>query len=184
MKLRNKMVLPAVTLLAFATSSIAFGATQGSLDGLANGSTGSSDISIEVLDAVKITDMDDVDFGTYGADDTGAMNQGDAFCVYVNGGDAYSIVASNPNGSAFTLIGDTFADTLEYTVALDEDADASDATVVATHGQAQDFVSGSVKVDCDSVNNTSFDIRITEQELRDMTTDTYAGTLQLLLKPI
>ena len=105
-------------------ASTVFAATQGSLDST---STGSSDITITINDSVKITDVDDVAFPDYGASDTGAVNQGDAFCVYRNGGDGYSITASNPSGSEFALVGATDGDVLQYTVALSESDDASSA---------------------------------------------------------
>jgi len=164
-------------------ASTALAATQGSLDST---STGSSDITITINDSVKITDVDDVAFPDYGASDTGAVNQGDAFCVYRNGGDGYSITASNPSGSEFALVGATDGDVLQYTVALSESDDASSASAIS-YNTAVNFTSGSVFVDCSDEadgTNTAFDIRFAEQELRDSSTQDYTGTLQLLLSPI
>ena len=163
-------------------ASAAFAATQGSLDST---STGSSDIDA-INDSVKITDVDDVAFPDYGGSDTGAVNQGDAFCVYRNGGDGYSITASNPSGSEFALVGATDGDVLQYTVALSESDDASSASAIS-YNTAVNFTSGSVFVDCSDEadgTNTAFDIRFAEQELRDSSSQDYTGTLQLLLSPI
>ena len=176
MKLKNIMVLPSAVLISLALSNVAY-----ATDGLLNTtSTGSSVVSLTINDSVKITGLADITFDAYGADDTGGINKGDAFCVYRNGGDAYSIIASNPNGDAFQLTAGEGSDIVEYTVALHESTDASGVDA-ATHGQPVLFSSASVKVDCDGSNNTAFDIRIAEQEIRDTTSGTYAGTLQLLL---
>lgn len=158
-------------------------ASQGSLGAT---STGSVSVTITITDSVKITDLDDVAFPSYGGSNTGAINQGDAFCVYRNGSDGYSITASNPNGSEFALVGATDADVLQYTVALDESDDASSANAV-TYNTAVNFTSGSPNTDCSEEGdgtNTAFDIRIAEQELRDGSSQNYTGTLQLLLQPI
>ena len=183
MTTRNKLTLAIMMSAGLTISPVAFSAGQGSLDST---STGSSDIQITIDDSVKITDMDDITFPNYGGSDTGAINQGDAFCVYKNGGDGYNITATNPNGTEFALIGADDGDVLQYTLALSESDDASGASAVA-YGAVTAFASGSVYVDCQDEGdgtNTAFDIRIAEQELRDSSTQTYTGTLQLLLQPI
>jgi len=172
------------TFLVFLVASMgALAATDGSLDST---STGTSDVSLVVNDNVLITGLNDVNFPAYGATNTGDINQGDAFCVYRNGGDGYSITPSNPNGVEFEITSVATGDSIQYTLALDESDDASSAAE-STYDSAQSFTSGSVFVNCSDEGdgtNTAFDIRINEQELRDTTTGTYTGTLQLLLQPI
>lgn len=184
MKIANSFkALTGVALISGLAAMPAIAAVQGSLDST---STGSSDISLTVNDSVKITGLDDVTFPAYGASDTGAINQGDAFCVYRNGADGYNITASNPNGAEFSIVSAITGDTIQYSLALDESADASAASVI-TYNQPVAFKSGSDEVDCgDETNgvNTAFDIRIGEQEIRDASTGTYTGTLQLLVEPI
>ncbi len=182
MRINKKiLMLPCVLGVGFATLSHA--ATDG---GLNSTSTGTSDISITINDSVRITGLDDIGFPAYGGSDTGAINQGDAFCVYRNGGDGYSITASNPGGTEFDLVGAADGDSLQYTLSVSEDDDASDDSAVS-YNTATSFVSGSVFTDCSDETdgtNAAFDIRITEQELRDSTSGAYTGTLQLLLSPI
>lgn len=181
--MKTKQLALSILIAGGLGANTVFAASQGSLDST---STGSSDITITINDSVKITDVDDVAFPDYGASDTGAVNQGDAFCVYRNGGDGYSITASNPSGSEFNLVGATDGDVLQYTVALDESDDAASASAIG-YNTAVNFTSGSVFVDCSDENdgtNTAFDIRFAEQELRDSSTQDYTGTLQLLLAPI
>jgi hypothetical protein len=180
MKLRNSIVLPGAALLGLAMSSAAFSASQGSLN---TTSTGTADVSLTINDSVMITGMSDVTFPAYGANNTGDINIGDAFCVYRNGQDGYNIIATNPNGSEFSITSVATGDTVQYTLALDESADASSASELG-YNTALSFTSGSDEIDCGdetSSVNTAFDIRIAEQEIRDATSGTYTGTLQLLL---
>lgn len=170
-------------LISLVASMGVLAATDGTLD---TTSTGTSEVSLVVNDSVLITGLNDVNFPAYGAANTGAINQGDAFCVYRNGGDGYSITPSNPNGTEFEITSVATGDSIQYTLALDESDDASFASA-STYNTAQNFTSGSVFVNCSDEGdgtNTAFDIRITEQELRDTTSGTYTGTLQLLVEPI
>jgi hypothetical protein len=182
MNLKNIFALPSATFFAIVLSSAAFGAGQGSLNST---STGSSDLSLTINDSVMITGLNDVTFPAYGAANTGDIAQGDAFCVYRNGQNGYNITATNPNGSEFSITSAATGDTVQYTLALDESADASSANTVA-YDTAISFTSGSDEVDCGdetSSVNTAFEIRIAEQEIRDATSGTYIGTLQLVLAP-
>ena len=111
---------------------------------------------------------------------------GDAFCIFRNGGDGYSITPSNPNGVEFEITSALTGDSIQYTLALDESADASTAAA-SMYDTTQNFSSGSEFLNCSDEGdgtNTAFDIRITEQELRDTTSGVYTGTLQLLVEPI
>ena len=98
MKASHKLL---ATVIAGLLSTSAMAALDGSLD-----STSESriDLDLEVLDSVQITALDDVDFGTYGGTDTGGINAGDAYCVYRNGGDGYTITPTSSNGK-FSLVG-------------------------------------------------------------------------------
>lgn len=147
-------------------------------------STGNIDLDLQVLDSVKITDMDGIDFSTYGAGDTGDINQGDAFCVYRNGGDGYTITPTSTNG-AFALSGtNSNTDVIDYSVRLVGANTGAAAAAVVGYNAASATFNGSVFTDCGSVNNASIDVKIAEQEIRDATTDTYSDTLVLLVNPI
>ena len=169
---------------AAAISVNAFAATNDS--GPTAESTATSDISLSVIDAVKVTGVADVPFGDYGATDTGAVSFNDSFCVYRNGGDPYGITPSidGKEDLTFKLYANTEGNTdvLEFTLKLDDSQNASSGTP-QTPGAKQTFASGSTTHDCDSGDNTAFHIDITEEELREATTDDYTATLVMVVSP-
>lgn len=163
----------------FAASSMA-----ATLDGsLGATSTGNVDIDLEVLDSVQISALDAIDFSTYGGADTGSRNQGDAYCVYVNGGDNYTITPTSSNG-AFELVGAVFADSIPYDVKITGAATGAAAAASVDYNTASASFSGSSSLTCGGSNNASLDVSIAEQDIRDASTDLYADTLILLVSPI
>ncbi len=162
-------------------SNVAYAQTQ---DGaLGATSTGQVDLDLEVTDSVEISALTAIDFGSYGGGDTGGIQEEIGFCVYVNGGDGYTITPSSANGD-FILIGDNGQDEIEYTVKLaGSGTGAASQSAVAYENQSATFL-GSVRRDCNGTNNASLDVSIEEQEIRDASTDTYADTLILLVNPV
>jgi len=132
---------------------------------------------------VQISDLETIDFGTYGGSDTGARNLGDDFCVYVNGGDSYTITPTSDNGD-FELAGSAFGDAIPYDVKLVGAATGAAAATAATYNTATASFSGSSSLTCNGSKNASLDISIAEQDTRDATTDVYAETLILVVSPI
>ncbi|MAM71169.1 MAG: hypothetical protein CMP91_08515 [Gammaproteobacteria bacterium] len=161
-------------------SSAALASTDGSLGST---STGQIDLDLEVLDSVEINELDDIDFGQYGGGDSGDINDGDAYCVYVNGGGDYNITPTSSNGE-FKLVGDSSADEIAYTVKFAGAATgASSESAVAYNSPSATFQGSSAR-DCGAANNASVDVSIAESEIRAASTDTYADTLILLVSPI
>jgi len=176
MKTSHKLL---ATVIAAQLSTSAMAALDGSLD-----STSESriDLDLEVLDSVQITALDDVDFGTYGGTDTGGINAGDAYCVYRNGGDGYTITPTSSNGK-FSLVG-VLGDEIDYTVKLAGAATGAASAAAVDYNDASSTFTGSAATDYGSANNTSVDISVAESEIRAASTDTYSDTLILLVSPI
>ncbi len=146
-------------------------------------STGQIELDLEVTDSVEITALNDIDFGSYGGGDTGDINAGDAFCIYVNGGDDYTVTPTSANGS-FVLLGSNFADEIEYEVKIAGSATGAETADGVDYNSSSATFQGSFYRDCNSTNNASLDISIAEQQIREATTDTYSDTLILLVNPI
>ena len=73
-----------VTALNLALVGMCFSAKLQAQDGdLGETSAAKVGLSLEVTDSVLISALDSLDFGTYGGADTGDLNHGDEFCVYV-----------------------------------------------------------------------------------------------------
>ena len=176
MKTRNKVL---ATVMAGLLSTAATAATDGTVGLTSQGQIG---IGVQVLDSVRISALNDVDFGTYGGTDTGGRNAGDAYCVYVNGGDNYTITPTSSNGQ-FSLIG-LLGDQIDYTVKLHDAATGADTAAAVGYNTASASFAGSPSRTCGASDNASVDISITEAELGAASTDTYSDTLILLVNPI
>jgi hypothetical protein len=176
MKTRNKVL---ATVIAGLFSSAALAATDGTMGATSSGQIG---IDLEVLDSAEITALNDIDFGQYGGIDTGDINAGDAYCVYRNGGDGYTITPTSANGK-FSLVG-VLGDEIDYTVKLVGAATGAASASAVAYNTASATFSGSSARDCGATDNASVDVSITESDLRTASTDTYSDTLILLVSPI
>jgi len=146
-------------------------------------STGKVGIALEVNDSVKISALDSLDFGTYGGSDSGNLSLSDDFCVYVNGGDQYTITPISAN-AAFKLVGSTFGDEIEYTVHFKGAPTGAEAAPATAYSSPTTNFPGSVSLNCDTATNASLGLSIAEQAMRDASTDTYSDTLILVVNPI
>lgn len=164
--------------------------TQGSLGST---SQGQIDLDFQVLDSVEINRLNDIDFGTYGGTQTGAVQRSEAYCVYVNGADAYKITPTSTQGAAtddsnkFMLVGDTDGDEIMYTVKFAGTATGATTSEVVNYGTQTASFNGSQYRTCGAAapaDNAQLAIDIPEQEIRDATTDTYQDTLILLVNPV
>jgi hypothetical protein len=176
MKTRNKVL---ATVIAGLFSSAALAATDGTMGAT---SSGQINIDLEVLDSVEITALNDIDFGQYGGTDTGDINAGDAYCVYRNGGDGYTITPTSSNGK-FALVG-VLGDEINYSVKLNGAATGAASASAVAYNSASATFSGSSARDCGATDNASVDVSVTESDLRTASTDTYSDTLILLVSPI
>ena len=178
--MKNRNTLIATVIAGLFTASAGFAATDGSLGAT---SSGQIDLDLEVLDSVEINALNDIAFGQYGGGDTGDINSGDAYCVYVNGGDDYTITPTSSNG-AFKLVGNSLGDEIQYSVKFAGAATGAASESAVSYNSASDTFQGDGARDCGSANNASLDVSITEAEVRAASTDTYSDTLILLVSPI
>ena len=178
--MNNRKMLTATVIAGLLTSAASFAATDGSLGAT---STGQVNLDLAVLDSVEISALNDIDFGQYGGGNTGNINTGDAYCVYVNGGDDYTITPTSSNG-AFKLVGNSFADEIQYVVKLAGAATGASAQSAVLYNSASATFQGSTARDCGSINNASVDVSITEAQIGTASPDTYSDTLILLVSPI
>jgi hypothetical protein len=176
MNTRNKVL---ATVIAGLISTSVFAATDGSMGST---STGQIDLDLQVLDSVEISALNDIDFNTYGGTDVGDINAGDAYCVFVNGGDDYTITPTSTNGK-FSLIG-VLGDEIDYTVKLVGAATGAASASAVGYNIASSTFAGSSARDCGSADNGSVDINIVESQISAASTDTYSDTLVLLVSPI
>lgn len=165
----------ALTALGLLGASSAMAATDGSYD---TTSTGTTDVSLTVVDATRITGLDDIDLGTYAATDTDGVDASDTFCVHVNGGDAYNITATYG-----PLSSPTTSDTIAVQVSLIDNAAGTGAEDVNTGGVSSNYT-GSALIDCGGSDNAFINVEVEDADIRAATTASdYATTVSLLVSP-
>ena len=175
----NKIAV-AIALTTTLIAGQAFAAEQGLLDSVS--STGKSDITLQIIDQVQITEVDDIALGAFNGTD--ALTGSAGFCVYRNGGNGYSMTVTVQGETSFVAQSLAASDSVAFTVKVDGDDDASDQTAF-TYGATSSTYNGSSLLDCGPTDNASIEVNFTASDLRAATTATdYKATLVVLVKPV
>jgi len=175
----NKIVV-GMTLASAIVSAPLYAAEQGELN--ATESTGKVDIRFEIVDQVQISNVKDITLGTF--DGVNGLTGGQSFCVYRNGGKGYEMEVSSVDGTGFFAQSPTTGDSVEFSVRIDGDVDASDTTVIAD-GATSAAYNGSSALDCGVTDNASIQVDFAPTDLRAASTaDDYKGTVVITVKPV
>ena len=177
MKNNIKKALKKVALggVLVAAASGVHAASQGTIG--AN-STGSTDISLQVLGAIKISNIADITLPDFSG---AAVSGNTGVCVYTNAtGGLYEVTASATGGFALDEVGpgtNTIAFTVDYN-------DGSN-TFALTNGTAQD-VDGASATDDDcggSGTNATVTVNVSSAAASAVPQGDYAKTLTLVVAP-
>jgi len=157
-------------------------ATQGSLG---TNSTGTLDITVDINDLVRVSNLDDLDLGIFngGSSDLSAT---DTFCVYRNGAGTFDIVMSgNGSSSAFTLTDGT--NTIPYSVDFTNIPAAtttSMTTNILVSGQQNANTSSTTCSGAGDSDNVSVTVTVANNDLAAAPAGiNYAGTLTIVVSP-
>ena len=168
-----KQVAIGGTIAAIATSGYA--ATQGTVG---FSSTGDLIITMNVTDDVRISALEDLDFGTLSG--VGGTETSPA-CIYRNSGTTsrlYEVSAVGSGlGGAYTLTGITGA-TVPYSVTFNDTTAGGASTAMSIGGTARG------DINCATLgNNASIDVTISDAAAQAAPADAYRGTLTLTVSP-
>jgi spore coat protein U-like protein len=157
----------------------AIAATQGNLGA---DSAGSAVISLVKGFGLRISDIDDVNFG---ATTTQPANQLEDVCVYSTNGN-YRITAASANGTGnqFRMLGQTAFNYLVYDLAWT--ANTSATTGVDLNNNALSGVingANSVLQDCNGVPSARMIVNVNNASFNAAAQDTYRDTLNLTVEP-
>jgi len=171
-----KSFLAGAALVGMALSGVATAATDGQLG---TTSTGNLNVTLGVPDMVKITDLDDINLGTFsGANMTGA----DDVCVYHNGAATYNVTISGTGaGGAFALKDASGLNTIPFSVTYGDGSSVQVATpsVVLTNRQNASTTS----VSCNSGTNATLSVNVLAVDAAASPVGTYNETVTLLVAP-
>ena len=146
-------------------------------------STGTLDITLNVTDEVRISNLQDIDLGTFGGTDASGFSPA---CVYRNATGNYQITASGDGAaSAFELsdlLGGTA--TVPYSVTWD-DGSASGAQSLASGVALTGLTGADTSSDtCGTTgNNGTVVVTVTAASAAALPAGDYAGTLTLVVAP-
>ncbi|MDZ7685208.1 MAG: hypothetical protein U5O39_09610 [Gammaproteobacteria bacterium] len=168
--------------IALAASLTAAGSAMAASDGsLGADSTGTSDISLEIVDRVQISNMKDITIPAYSG--TGDLSPDTTFCVYRNGGDDYKVTLTTDT-TGFQLESGGTGDAVPFTAKVDDDLDATDGEAV-TDANPSSALSGSVSVTCGGSDNASIALNMTEADLQAASSgNDYQSTMTVFVEPI
>lgn len=166
----------AATVIGAAPSS--FAAEQGQIAETI--STGSVDVSLEVPPLVRISDLEDIDLGTFAG---GALAGRDDVCVWSTTR-AYTITASG-TGVGFELSGAASGDTLAYSVEWADNAGETSGATMSSGTALTGRTANATSPDCSAGSNPNATVivEVGEADLAAAAADTYSGTLTLVVAP-
>ena len=161
--------------IAALMTSAGFAATQGTVG---FNSTGTLDITLDVNDEVRISNLTDINLGVFAGVDVSGSS---AACVYRNGTGNYQLTASGDGAAgAFTLT-DGVA-TVPYSVTYDDGS----GPLAATSGTAMTGLTGGDpgSTTCAGTgNNGTVTVTVLAADASGLAAATYAGILTLLVAP-
>ncbi len=169
MKLFRIAMIASLTAMA----GNAMAATDGILGST---SEGTAVIQISKLNAVQITDLDDINLGTQG-NLTATATGSDAVCVFSSTG-GYNITITSANG-AFQLEDANTTTDIPYSL----DWTAGSTSAVTYNTPITGLVGDSTAVDCNATTNASFEVSVTAADFNAADPGSYTDTLTLLVQP-
>ena len=182
------MMMPRTLKRAVLFSALTLGsaslhaATQGTLGAT---SEGTSDISITKGDAVMITKINDINFGSWDATQ-GDVTQSDQVCVHSTTGN-YKITATSTQGAdEFQMKTADGTSSVNYSVIWLDTSTTGATDIALTHATAAGSASaGSLDQDCGGQDSTNarFTISLTSEDLGAAAAGDYSDTLKLLVSP-
>ncbi|MEO1576247.1 MAG: hypothetical protein AAFU65_14975 [Pseudomonadota bacterium] len=177
MTIQSRQLFKSVLLAAafVGLGSTALAATDGAVG---FNSTGTVDITLQVNDEVRISNLTDINLGVFaGADAIGSTDA----CVYRNGTGFYRITASGSGaGGAFSLTDGT--NSVGYSVEFDDGTGAV-AMAASTPMVGRTGADPASATCATTGNNATVTTTVTAADGAALPAGTYTGTLTLLVAP-
>jgi hypothetical protein len=168
----------ALAVIVIGVPFSSFAAEQGQISETT--STGSVDVSLEVPPLVRISDLEDIDLGTFGGT---ALAGSDDVCVWSTTR-AYTITASG-TGTGFELTGAASGDTLAYAVEWADNAGETSGATMSSGTTLTGRTANATSPTCNGGNspNATVIVEVSDTDLAAAPADTYTGTLTLVVAP-
>ncbi|MDC0359042.1 hypothetical protein OAO01_09520 [Oligoflexia bacterium] len=176
----NTFTLLCIFALCMTFSDLAFGSVDGEVGAQ---STGSANISVIIPALIKISNISNLNLGTFGG--AGALQSDDQVCIYSNSSSGnYHVTASGSGtANAFALengAGKQIAYALKW-----NDQPSTVGSVTLSSGVASGTQTGanSTSLNCDGSNNANFQVIIAEETLQTESSGVYNGLVTFVVEP-
>lgn len=152
---------------------------------------GTLEVKIKIEELVRMSNLVDLDLGTYDPTDTQPSNDSDEFCVYYNNSTDVNITltsANNGGGGNYNMAGDNdAAQLIPYTVGISNSPSTSQPFAAHTEGTTVKYVTANTASDddCASVGADTTAISASTINTGFLTepSDTYRDTITIKIAP-
>lgn len=170
-------------VVAFAMSLVASQSALAATDGTVGAtSTGTSNISVNVPDLIRISGLADLALGSYSG--SGDMSGADDICVYTNKAPGNYFVTASGSGAAnaFTITNGT--NTIAYNVFFNDTTGTSGEVSLASGVKsAQQTGANTTSASCGGSSSANFHVVVPEANIQAAPAGSYSGTLTLVVEP-
>jgi hypothetical protein len=169
----NKIMTSAALSILFAGQ--AFAGTLGAT------STDDSVVTLEIVDRVQISNVDNITLGAYSG--SGVLSGSTEYCVFRNGGDNYQVKLTTDTGS-FKVSSIIAGEDIVFTAKIDSDNDASNGATV-TYNTATAGMAGATTTNCGTSDNGAIEVSFAQADLLAASSAAdYTATMTILVEPI
>lgn len=179
MNLSLSKIIMSSCLLVAAFSSQSFAAAQG---GVGTTSTGSLNINVTKLNQVKISNLQDINFGAQASSPSKTSQD---VCIYSTSG-SYDITASsaNANGSTFRLASGSNSSTIMYVVEWKDSNSGTSGNNLQSGITSNKFNNANQNSqNCNGSNNARLFVELNQGNFTGAPAGTYSDVLTLVVSP-
>lgn len=169
-----------LTGLLVSSSIYVFAATDGTLGATSTGDLG---LSLSISNLVKLTDVADLNFGTYSG--SGSAVQDDSVCVYTNNPSGQYKVTARGSGTSFAFTITNGSATIPYTVRWNNTGSTTGNFQINSNSQSSTLSgANTTSQTCGGVNNANFQVTMTRNSILGVPAGSYTGTLTLIIDAV
>ncbi len=170
----SQLVKTSLFALTLSSASV-MAATQGLLG---TSSTGTIDINLDIDPLVMVSNLGDINLGTYSG--AGNLTGTDTFCVYRNGAGNYNITMNGSGAADAYLLNDGGTNNLAYTVSFTNGSANAMTTLTPLAAQTG---ANTTSTNCGGTDNVSVGVTVANAALAAAPAGTYTGSLTIIVAP-
>lgn len=169
-----------ITSFISLSSMLALAATDGTLGATSTGDLG---MSLSIGNLARITDVGDLNFGSYSG--AGNATLDDSVCIYTNNSAGQYKLTARGSGTSYAFTITNGSETIPYSVRWNTTNSTTGNFQVDANVQTSTLSGASTTSQvCSGVNNANFQVIITKNSILGAPAGNYSGTLTLIIDAI